>query len=334
MANGTAAPDGARPRAYLTRALPAQARQVVAAACDLAEWDSESQPVPRDELLRAVRDADGVLTLVTERVDEEFLDAAPRCRVVANMGVGYDNVDVGALTRRGVLLTNTPDVELTETTADLVWALMLATARRIVEGSDAIRANAWGAWSPMFLNGYDVHGATLGLVGAGRIGTAVARRAQGFGMTLRYHNRNRAPALEAETGAEYRSFEQLLRESDFIVCLVPLTEQTRGLFGAAEFAQMKPTAVFVNAARGPIVKEADLVEALRRGQPWAAGLDVFEHEPIGADHPLAALPNATIVPHLGSATVRTRTAAAILAARNLVAALTGGNPPNPVNHPA
>jgi glyoxylate reductase len=326
------APDGARPRAYLTRALPAQARQVVAGACDLAEWDSESQPVPRDELLRAVRDADGVLTLLTERVDEEFLDAAPKCRVVANMAVGYDNIDVEALTRRGVLLTNTPDV-LTETTADLVWALMLATARRIVEGSDAIRANAWGAWSPMFLTGYDVHGATLGLVGAGRIGTAVARRAQGFGMTLRYHNRSRAPALEAETGAEYRSFEQLLTESDFIVCLVPLTEQTRGLFGAAEFALMKTTAVFVNAARGPVVKEADLVEALRRGRPWAAGLDVFEREPIGADHPLAALPNATLVPHLGSATVSTRTAMATLAARNLVAALTGGNPPNPVNHP-
>ena len=153
-------------------------------------------------------------------------------------------------------------------------------------------------------------------------------------MTLRYHNRNRVPALEAETEAEYRSFEHLLRESDFIVCLVPLTEQTRGLFGAAEFAMMKPTAVFVNAARGPVVREADLVEALRRGRPWAAGLDVFEREPIGADHPLAALPNATIVPHLGSATVRTRTAMATLAARNLVAALTGGKPPNPVNRAA
>ena len=333
MAVDNGAAGGARPRAYLTRALPEEARQVVAAACDLTEWNSESSPVPRDELLRAVHDADGVLTLLTDRVDEQFLDAAPKCRVVANMAVGYDNVDLEALTRRGVLLTNTPDV-LTETTADLVWALMLATARRIVEGSDAIRANAWGAWSPMFLTGYDVYGSTLGLVGAGRIGTAIARRAQGFGMTLRYHTRNRVPALEAETGAEYRSFEHLLRESDFIVCLVPLTEQTRGLFGAAEFAMMKPTAVFVNAARGAVVREADLVEALRRERPWAAGLDVFEREPIGADHPLAALPNATIVPHLGSATVRTRTAMATLAARNLVAALTGGKPPNPVNRAA
>ena len=330
MAAASAGPDAARPRAYLTRALPDRARQIVGGVCDLAEWESETEPVPRGELLRAIGAADGVLTLLTERVDEEFLEAAPELRVVANMAVGYDNVDVGALTRRGILLTNTPDV-LTETTADLVWALMLASARRVVEGTDAIRANAWGAWSPMFLTGYDVHGATLGLVGAGRIGAAVARRAQGFGMTIRYHNRNRAPGLEAETGAEYQPFGELLRESDFVVCLVPLTEQTRGLFGAAEFALMKPTAVFVNAARGPVVREADLVEALRRGRPWAAGLDVFEREPIGADHPLVALPNATLVPHLGSATVRTRTAMATLAARNLVAALSGGDPPNPVN---
>ena len=333
MAPASPAPGGARPRAYLTRILPGPARDIVGAACDVTAWDSADQPVPRDELLGAVGDADGVLTLLTERVDEEFLDAAPKLRVVANMAVGYDNVDVDALTRRGVLLTNTPDV-LTETTADLVWALMLASARRVVEGSDAIRASAWGAWAPMFLTGYDVHGATLGLVGAGRIGTAVARRAQGFGMALRYHNRSRSPALEAETGAEYRPFEQLLAESDFVVCLVPLSEQTRGLFGAAEFALMKPTAVFVNAARGPVVREADLVEALRRGRPWAAGLDVFEREPIGAGHPLVSLPNATLVPHLGSATVRTREAMATLAARNLVAALTGGNPPNPVNQPS
>jgi glyoxylate reductase len=326
----TAAVRNPRPRVYVTRTLPEDARREVSAACDLEEWGSESDPVPRDELLQRICQAEGVLTLLTDRVDEQFLDAAPECRVVANMAVGYDNVDVEALTRRRVLLTNTPDV-LTETTADLVWALMLATARRIVEGSDAIRANAWGAWSPMFLTGYDVYGATLGLVGAGRIGTAVARRAQGFGMRLRYYNRNRVAALEAETGAEYRSFEQLLQESDFVVCLVPLTEQTRHLFGAAEFAMMKSTAIFVNAARGPVVSEADLVEALRRGRPWAAGLDVFEREPVGADHPLVGLPNATLVPHLGSATVRTRTAMATLAARNLVAALTGGTVPNPVN---
>jgi glyoxylate reductase len=319
-----------RPTAFLTRRLPEEARSLVAAACDVDEWPSEADAVPRDELLRRVADADGVLSLLTDRIDQELLDAAPRLRVVANMAVGYDNVDVAALTRRGVLLTNTPDV-LTETTADLVWALMLATARRIVEGSEAIKAGGWGTWSPMFLTGYDVHGATLGLVGAGRIGSAVLRRAQGFGMPLLYHNRRPSPDLEADTGARYVGFEQLLREADFVVSMVPLTDETRGLFGAPQFALMKPTAVFVNAARGPVVDEAALVEALKAGRPWAAGLDVFEREPIGPDHPLASLPNATIVPHVGSATVRTRTAMAVLAARNLVAALTDGAVPTPVN---
>ena len=319
-----------RPTAYLTRRLPEEARSVVASACDVEEWPEEAVPVPRHELLRRVADADGVLSLLTDRIDQELLDAAPRLRVVANMAVGYDNVDVAALTRRGVLLTHTPDV-LTETTADLVWALMLATARRIVAGSDAIKADEWGAWSPNFLIGHDVHGATLGLVGAGRIGSAVLRRAQGFGMPLLYHNRRPSPELEAETGARYVPFEQLLREADFVVSMVPLTDETRGMFGAAQFAQMKPSAVFINAARGPVVDEPALVEALRLGRPWAAGLDVFEREPIGSDHPLASIPNATIVPHIGSATVRTRTAMAVLAARNLVGALTGGEVPTPVN---
>jgi glyoxylate reductase len=319
-----------RPRAYLTRRLPDEARSIVAAACEVDAWPEEADAVPRDELLRRVADADGLLSLLTDRVDEELLDAAPRLRVVANMAVGYDNVDVAALTRRGVLLTNTPDV-LTETTADLVWALMLAAARRVVEGSETIRTGGWGTWSPMFLTGYDVHGATLGLVGAGRIGSAVLRRATGFGMVLRYHNRRPSPELEAGTGARYLPFEALLREADFVVSMVPLTPETRGMFGAAQFALMKPTAVFVNAARGPVVDEAALVEALRLGRPWAAGLDVFEREPIGPDHPLASLPNATLVPHIGSATVRTRTAMATLAARNLVAALTGGEVLTPVN---
>ncbi len=320
----------ARPKVYLTRRLPDQARAIVAAECDMTEWGDEHQPVPRDELLRSVADVDGVLALLTERIDQQFLESAPRCRVVANMAVGYDNADVPALTSRGVLLTNTPDV-LTETTADLVWALMLATARRIVEGAETIKAGGWTTWSPMFMTGYDVYGATLGIVGAGRIGSAVARRAQGFHMPLLYHNRRPSAALEQETGALYRGLDDLLREADFVVSLVPLGDESRGMFGAREFALMKPTAIFVNASRGAVVNEAELVEALKRGRPWAAGLDVFEREPIGADHPLARVPNATIVPHIGSATVRTRTAMATTAARNLVAALTGAVAPNPVN---
>lgn len=304
--------------------------EIVAAACDYTLWDREAEPVPREVLLREIADVDGVLTMLTEQVDTEFVAAAPRCRVVANMAVGYDNVDVAALTARKIVLTNTPGV-LTETTADLVWALILAAGRRIVEGQKMIESNRWTTWSPMFMVGQDISGATLGIVGAGRIGSAVARRAAGFDMTILYHNRTPAPELEARTGAQYRSLDDLLRAADFVVVLVPLTAETRGMFGAREFALMKPTAVFVNVARGPIVNERDLYEALRQGRPWAAGLDVFENEPIGADHPLLTLPNVTAVPHIGSATVATRTRMATVAATNLVAAVTGQPVPNPVN---
>jgi len=326
-----------KPRAYITRRLPQAAMDIVIAACDTTFWDNDAAPVPRDVLLRAVADVDGVLALLTDRIDAELLDAAPRLKVVANMAVGYDNIDLPALTARGVLLTNTPGV-LTETTADLVWALILATSRRIVEGHRLIAAGGWTTWSPMFMVGQDVHGATLGIVGAGRIGTAVARRAVGFGMPILYHNRHPSAVLEAQIGAipgasiRYApTLEELLVVADVVVVMVPLTPETRGMFGAREFALMKPTSVFVNASRGPVVRERELVEALKRGRPWAAGLDVFEVEPIGADHPLLALPNVVAVPHIGSATVATRTRMATMAATNLVAVLTGQPPPNPVN---
>jgi glyoxylate reductase len=319
-----------RPRAYITRRVPQAAIDIVAAACDYSIWDSEDQPTPRDVLLREAASSDGLLSMLSDRIDAEFLGAAPRCRVVANMAVGYDNADVPAMTRHGVLLTNTPGV-LTETTADLVWALIMSAGRRIVEGQKLIEAGQWKSWSPMFMVGQDIFGATLGVVGAGRIGSAVARRAGAVNMRVLYHNRRPAPELEAQTGAQYRALDDLLRESDFVVVLVPLTPETRGMFGAREFALMKPTAVFVNVARGPIVKELELVEALRQGRPGVAGLDVFENEPIGADHPLLALPNVTAVPHIGSATVATRTRMATTAAANLVAALTGQPVPNPVN---
>lgn len=319
-----------KPRVFLSRRLPEPAMKIVEAACAVDLWDSAERPAPREALLRGVAEADGLLSLITDRVDAELLDAAPRLRVVANMAVGYDNIDLAACTARGVLVTNTPGV-LTETTADLAWALMLAAARRIVEGQKLIEAGGWGPWHPMQLVGVDVYGATLGVVGAGRIGGAVLRRGRGFGMELRYHNRRPSPELEAETGARYLPLDQLLRECDFVVVTVPLSAETRGMFGAAEFAMMKDTAVFVNVARGPVVREADLVEALRAGRPRAAGIDVFEREPIGADHPLLALPNCVAVPHIGSASVATRTRMATLAAENLVAALTGAPVPTPVN---
>lgn len=254
----------AKPRVYVTRRLPQAALEIVGQTCDYALWDVEDQPVPRDVLLAAVAEADGVLTLLTERVDAELLAAAPRLRVVANMAVGYDNVDVPALTARRVLLTNTPGV-LTDTTADLAFALMIAAARRIVEGQRLIETGGWTTWSPMFMTGQDITGATLGIVGAGRIGTALARRARGFDMRLLYHNRRPAPEFEAELGAQYRTLDDLLREADFVVVLVPLAAETRGMFGRREFALMKDTAVFVNASRGAVVKELELVEALTTG---------------------------------------------------------------------
>jgi glyoxylate reductase len=319
-----------RPCVYITRKLPHAAIAIVAETCDYRIWDDEANPVPRETLLREVADADGILALLTDRIDDQLLAAAPQLRIVANMAVGYDNVDLAALTKRNVLLTNTPGV-LTETTADLAWALLMAAARRIVEGHNLIAANQWNTWSPMFLTGQDIYGATLGVVGAGRIGTAVLRRAAGFNMRLRYHNRNPSLELEAQTSATYCELDDLLRESDFVVVLVPLNDETRGMFGATQFALMKETAVFVNASRGPVVRELELVAALKRGRPWAAGLDVFEREPIAADHPLLALPNVVAVPHIGSASVATRTRMATTAARNLAEFLSGNPPPNPVN---
>lgn len=318
-----------RPSVYIARKLPDQAVQIVAECCDYRMWEHDSEPVPRETLLRELAHVDGLLALLTERIDQELLDAAPKLRIVANMAVGYDNVDMQALRGRNVLLTNTPDV-LTETTADLAWALLMAAGRRIVEGHTTIQAGKWTTWSPMFMVGQDIHGATLGIVGAGRIGAAVARRAQGFGMRILYHNRRPAPELEAQTGAIYCVLERLLSDADFVVVLVPLSSATRGMFGAAQFALMKDSAVFVNVSRGPVVREQELYEALQRGRPWAAGLDVFEHEPVGADHPLLSLPNVVAVPHIGSASVATRTRMATLAAENLVSFLSGNGPLTPV----
>ncbi len=307
-----------------------EALAIIAEACDYRIWPEDATAVPRDVLLREVASVDGLLAMLTERLDGELLDAAPKLRVIANMAVGYDNADVAALTARRVLLTNTPGV-LTETTADLAFALILAAARRVVEGHMLIAAGGWTSWSPTFMTGQDIHGATLGIVGAGRIGAAVARRGRGFAMPVVYHNRRPSPELEQETGARYLAFDDLLRQSDVVVCLVPLSDETRSMFDARAFALMKLTAVFVNAARGPIVDEDALYDALRAGRPWAAGLDVFAREPIGADHPLLTLPNVVAVPHIGSATIATRTRMATTAARNLVAALTGQPVPNPVN---
>ncbi|HWI64503.1 MAG TPA: D-glycerate dehydrogenase, partial [Symbiobacteriaceae bacterium] len=296
----------ARPKVFVTRKIPHEALDIVASACDFWIWDAEDTPVPREVLLREIGGVDGVLTTWTEKIDEEFLNAAPTCKVIASFAVGYDNIDIPLCTSRKVLVTNTPGV-LTETSADLIWALMMAASRRIVEAQKYIEEGAWESWSPTLMMGQDIYGATLGVVGPGRVGSAVIRRAKGFNMKVLYNNPVPMPQLEAETGAQFRRLDDMLRESDFVVVTVPLTQQTRGMFGAREFALMKPTSVFVNTCRGQVVREIELYEALKKGRPWAAGLDVYEREPIGPNHPLLTLPNVVCLPHIASASFKTRT---------------------------
>jgi glyoxylate reductase len=298
---------------FVTRKLPGTALDRLRAEHDVEVWP-EPVPPPREALVAVAARADGLLALLTDRIDSELLDAAPGLRAIANYAVGTDNVDLDAATARGIPVGNTPDV-LTETTADLAFALMLAAARRIVEGDAYVRAGRWGEWAPDVLLGHDVHGATLGIVGYGRIGRAVARRAEGFGMTVLHGI----------------PLDELLERSDFVSLHAPLTPDTRGLIGAAELARMKPTAVLVNTARGPLVDSAALEEALRSGTIAAAALDVTDPEPLPADHPLLSAPSLVVVPHIGSASHRTREAMAGMAVDNLLAALRGDRMPHCAN---
>lgn len=316
-------------KVFVTRALPGDAIERLRKHHDVVVWPDDDPP-PRDSLVEAMRDADGLLTMVTDRIDGELLDAAPRLRVVAQMGVGYDNIDVAAATERGVIVTNTPGV-LDETTADLAFALMMALARRLPEGERAVREGTWPSWRPAWLLGKDVHDATLGIVGMGAIGAAVARRARAFRMRVLYWSRTRKPELEAQLEVEWRSLDELLRESDFVSLHVALTPETRGLIGERELSLMKRDAMLVNTARGPIVNAQALVEALREKRIGGAGLDVYDREPLPLDDPLLALDNVLLAPHAGSATLEARTAVARLAAANLMAALAGERPPCVVN---
>jgi glyoxylate reductase len=316
----------AEPAVLLTRELVAEAMRALEGRCELDLYSGPPEAIPRDELLSRARDKDGLLTILTERVDDELLDAAgPRLRIVANHAVGFDNIDVPACTRHGVLVTNTPDV-LTEATADLAWSLILATVRRVAEGDRFLRTRRPWIWGPQMMLGHDLYGKTLGIVGCGRIGRAVARRGIGFGMRVVYTDAARLPSdVEAELRVEWRDLQEVLGESDVVSVHAPLTPQTRHLFDAEAFGRMKPTAVLVNTARGPIVDETALAEALRTGEIFAAGLDVYEHEP-EVPEALIGLENVTLLPHLGSATTETRTAMGLLAVDNLLAGLAGGRP--------
>jgi glyoxylate reductase len=287
------------------------------------------RPPERGELLDAVRGANAILSTATEKVDGEVMDAAGEdLKVVANMAVGYDNIDVQAAKERGIVVTNTPGV-LDETTADVAFMLMLAAARRLGEGERLLRAGKWEWWGPKQLRGLDVWGKKLGIVGLGRIGQAVARRARGFGMEILYHNRSRKEDAEEELGARYLELQDLLGESDFISIHTPLTDETRHLIGAKELERMKPGAVLVNTSRGPVVDEGALADALENGRIFAAGLDVYEEEP--KVHPkLLELENVVLAPHIGSASMETRDRMATLAAENLAAVLRGEKPKTPV----
>ncbi len=309
------------PLIVVTRRPPGRALDILAEAGEVWVWP-EDRAIPRDVLIDRVHDAEALYTMLTERVDAELLDAAPRLRVVSNMAVGVDNIDREACARRGIRVGHTPDV-LTETTADMAWALLLAVSRRVVEGVDHVRAGRWRRWEPELLWGVDVSSTTLGVVGLGRIGAAVARRGRAFGMDVRYTSRRPKPALEEALGVSRVDLDTLLGTSDHVVLTAALTPETRYLIDRAALERMRPTATLVNVGRGPLIDTDALVTALSEGWIFGAGLDVTDPEPLPADHPLVELPNCVVVPHLGSSTRRTREAMAELAARNVVAALAG-----------
>jgi glyoxylate reductase len=298
----------------VTRVMVDEAMRALEGHCSVDVYEGPPEAIPRAELLKRAEGKDGLLTMVSERVDVELLDAAgPQLKIVANHAVGYDNIDVPECERRGVLVANTPDV-LTEATADLAWSLILAAVRRVAEGDRFLRTGTPWTWGPRMMLGHDLYGKTLGIVGYGRIGQATARRAAGFGMRVIHHSRSGG-----------YDFDSLIAESDVISVHAPLTPETRHLFDADVFRRMKPSAVLVNTARGPLVDEAALAEALRQGEIFAAGLDVFEREP-EVEAALLELDNVTLVPHLGSATVETRTAMGLFAVENLLAGLDGRRP--------
>ena len=318
----------ARPTVLATRPLFPAAQKILNASCEVDYW-TQPERISKEELFRRIKDKDALVCLLTEKVNEELLAAAPKLRIAANVAVGYDNITVADCTKRGVVATNTPGV-LDETTADFAWTLLMAVARRLGEGEALARSGEWKGWDLDQLVGADVWGKTIGLVGFGRIGRAVARRARGFQMKVIYYDAVRVP-LDVERGfhAEYRDLSALLHEADFVSVHVPLLPETGGLFNTKTFSQMKPTAFLINTSRGPVVDEAALVQALESKTIAGAALDVYEKEP--AIHPGLRRPNVVLAPHIASASLETRTKMACMAAENVVALFKGQRPPNILN---
>ncbi len=316
-----------KPRIFVTRKIPAAGLMQLEQACDVQLWE-EPLPVPRAVLERESAIAEGLLTLLSDSIDAALIAAAPRLRVISQYAVGYDNIDLAAATARGIPVGNTPDV-LTDATADLAFALLMTAARRLGEARDYVRAGEWRTWGPQLLLGQDVWGATLGIVGLGRIGQALARRGRGFGMRVLYTS----PSCNADPslGAECVPLETLLAAADFVSLHCPLTPQTEGLIGAHELRAMRSTAILINTARGAVVDSGALLTALQEGWIAGAALDVTDPEPLPADHPLVNLPNCIVTPHIGSASITARTRMAELAAENLLAGLRGEPLPHCVN---
>lgn len=319
----------ARPRVFISRMIPEKPLRLIQENCDVHVWQHDTPP-PRPKLLDELAQADGAIVMLTEKIDKKAFDAAPKLRVLCNYAVGYDNIDVAAATERNIPVGNTPGV-LTEATADQAFTLLLAASRRLVEGVHYVQDGHWQTWNPIQLLGRDINGATLGIIGLGRIGYAVAKRATGFGMKILYHGGSNTEYAKC-VSAQKVDLDTLLQQSDFVSIHTPLTAKTRGLIGERELNLMKPTAILVNTARGAIVDSDALLKALQNETITAAALDVTEPEPISPEHPLVKLPNCIIAPHLGSATWQTRERMGMIAAENLLAGLNGERLPHCVNN--
>ncbi|MFM1651734.1 2-hydroxyacid dehydrogenase [Brevibacillus sp. B_LB10_24] len=318
-----------KPVVFIPNRISESALALLGERCEVDYRDIEEK-LDDESFFAALQQADGLMVYSRHKITPAVLDKAPRLRIVSNIAVGYDNLDLPALTARGILATNTPDV-LTETTADLTFALLMAAARRIPEADRFVKDGQWNEWRPSLMLGKDVHGATIGIVGMGRIGEAVARRAKGFDMKILYHNRSRKSDAEQSLGAEYVTLDELLSRSDYVVLMTPFTPDTEGLMGARELGLMKKDAILVNTSRGRVVDEQALIQALTERQIGGAALDVFQTEPIPKDNPLLSLPHVVTSPHIGSATRETREKMAMKAARNMLAGLFGERPENLLN---
>lgn len=314
-----------KPLIYITRKLPEAVIASLRNDFEVEMWEREDAPVPRDMLLQKAEKASALLTMLSDKVDRTLFQRSPSLKVIANLAVGYDNIDLEAAKEFGVTICNTPDV-LTETTADLTFGLLMATARRIVEADRYIKEGKWKSWSPLLLAGLDIHHKTIGIVGMGSIGEAVARRAKGFNMNVLYHNRSRKHEREQEMGVQYAGFEELLTQADFVVILAPLNDDTKEMFNEEHFNMMKKSSILINAARGPIVNEGALKQALENGDIRGAGLDVFETEPIDPDHPLLQFDQVVATPHIGSSSKETRHSMMTLCVENIQAVLKGDIP--------